>query len=91
MIIKTIINLVEITILVKILYRIGAFFLVRKKYGKYKKGKSIAGKIGMLMSNKVHDMLDNMIKAQKAKRLEAKEPQVNNEVIFKVYKGSKAN
>lgn len=86
MIIKTVINLVEIIIIAQVLYKIGRFFLTKKKYGKNKKGKSIIGKVAYLISNNMHYCLDNRIKAQIKRNADERQQSSNKVIEIKKYK-----
>jgi hypothetical protein len=66
--VSALIDIIKVVIVVKILYSVARFFFVRKSYSKGRKGKSIAGKVGTLLFNKTHYLLDDMLKKQREKR-----------------------
>jgi hypothetical protein len=92
--INFIINLVELVIVTKVVYKVGKFFLAGKFGGKKKYKRSISRKILLLMRNKANDVLNDMLKVQRQKRLakvKSQQAQDNENVVdFKSYKRAKA-
>lgn len=75
--------MIKFMVILWIIYKVSRFLLVKKSYGKTKKGKSIAGKIVYLINNNMHDRLDHKIKTQIEKRKVEQSPNV---IPIKKYK-----
>lgn len=90
MVIKFLINILELVVIAKITWMVLKYFIRKLLFGNKskRKGFSASSKIGYMISKEIHVRLNNMMKAQKERLMIEDSPNVTE---LKKYKSKKAN